>query len=44
MAKSGQVNTNTTYESYFWVKWEQVGNQDIANNRTQIKWTCGFYS
>ena len=44
MAKSGQVNTNTEYESYFWVKWEQVGSQDIANNRTQIKWYCGFYS
>ena len=44
MATSGQLNTNTTYDSYFWVKWEQVGNQDIANNRTQIKWTCGLYS
>ena len=44
MATSGQVNTNTEYESYFWVKWEQVGNQDIPNNRTQIKWTCGLYS
>ena len=44
MATNGQVNTNTTYDSYFWVKWEQVGNQDIPNNRTQIKWTCGLYS
>ena len=44
MATSGQVNTNTTYDSYFWVKWEQVGSQDIANNRTQIKWSCGLYS
>lgn len=44
MATSGQVNTNTTYESYFWVKWEQVGNQDVPNNRTQIKWSCGLYS
>ncbi len=44
MATSGQVQTNTTYDSYFWVKWEQVGDQDIANNRTQIKWTCGLYS
>lgn len=44
MATSGQVNTNTTYDSYFWVKWEQVGSQDIPNNRTQIKWTCGLYS
>lgn len=44
MATSGQVKTNTSYESYFWVKWEQVGDQDVANNRTQIKWTCGLYS
>lgn len=43
MATSGQINTNTTYESYFWVKWEQSGNQDIANNRTQIAWSCGVY-
>lgn len=41
MATSGIVKTNTTYDSYFWVKWEQTGNQDIANNRTQIKWSCG---
>jgi hypothetical protein len=41
MATSGQVNTNTEYASYFWVKWEQVGNQDIANNRTLINWYCG---
>ena len=44
MAKSGQLNTNTTYDSYFWVKWEQVGDQDIPNNRTQIKWSCGLYT
>ena len=43
MATSGQVNTNTTYDSYFWVKWEQDGDQDIANNRTKIKWSCGVY-
>lgn len=43
MATSGQLNTNTTYDSYFWVKWEQLGSQDIANNRTQIKWSCGVY-
>ena len=43
MATSGQVNTNTTYESYFWVKWQQSGNQDIPNNRTQIAWSCGVY-
>lgn len=43
MATSGQINTNTEYDSYFWVKWEQVGNQDIPNNRTQISWSCGVY-
>lgn len=43
MATSGQLNTNTTYDSYFWVKWSQSGNQDIANNRTQIAWSCGVY-
>lgn len=40
---SGQVNTNTTYDSYFWVKWSQKGTQDIANNRTTINWSCGVY-
>ena len=44
MATSGQIKTNTEYDSYFWVEWEQTGSQDIANNRTQIKWTCGLYS
>lgn len=43
MAKSGLAKTNTEYESYFWVKWEQSGNQDIVNNRTQIAWSCGVY-
>ena len=43
MATSGQVNTNTTYDSYFWVKWEQVGDQDIPNNRTLINWYCGVH-
>lgn len=43
MATSGQVNTNTTYDSYFWVKWSQKGNQDIANNQTTIDWSCGVY-
>lgn len=43
MATSGQLNTNTTYDSYFWVKWSQSGNQDIANNRTNIAWSCGVY-
>lgn len=44
MATSGRVKTNTTYDSYFWVEWEQVGDQDIPNNRTQINWSCGLYS
>lgn len=43
MATSGQLNTNTTYDSYFWVKWSQNGNQDIPNNRTSISWSCGVY-
>ena len=42
MATSGQLNTNTTYDSYFWIKWNQVGDQDIPNNRTQIAWSCGL--
>ena len=43
MATSGQVITNTEYDSYFWVKWEQSGDQDIPNNRTLIAWSCGVY-
>ena len=43
MATSGQVETNEEYESQFWVKWEQVGDQDIPNNRTLIAWSCGVY-
>ena len=43
MATSGQLNTNTVYDSYFWVKWSQNGNQDTANNRTSILWSCGVY-
>lgn len=44
MAKSGTLKTNTTYDSYFWVEWSQKGDQDIANNRTQINWSCGLYT
>lgn len=50
MATTGQVNTNTTYDSFFWVYWHQEGDQDIANNKTRIYWSCGvtcghsFYS
>lgn len=43
MATSGQINTNTTYQSYFWVKWEQK-DQDVPNNRTKIAWSCGVTS
>ena len=42
MATSGQLNTNTAYESYFWVKWSQA-SQDIAANKTKINWSCGVY-
>ena len=43
MATSGIVKTNVKYGSYFWVKWEISGNQDIANNRTTISWSCGLH-
>lgn len=49
MATSGLVKTNVTYDSYFWVKWEQK-SQDITANKTTIAWYCGvtcghsFYS
>lgn len=42
MATSGQVKTNTTYDSYFWVKWSQK-SQNIAANKTTISWSCGVY-
>ena len=40
MATSGQVNTNTTYDSYFWVSWS-LSSQDIAANKSRIAWSCG---
>lgn len=43
MATSGTLKTSTIYDSYFWVKWSQSGDQDIANNRTKIAWSCGVY-
>ena len=49
MATSGQINTNTLYDSFFWVYWHQE-SQDIATNKTTIYWSCGvtcghkFYS
>jgi hypothetical protein len=42
MATNGQINTNTTYDSYFWVMWSQA-SQDIASNKTRINWSCGVY-
>lgn len=38
---SGQVNTNVSNNNYFWLKWSQSGNQDIANNLTRIYWEAG---
>lgn len=48
MATTGQINTNKLQQSngnysYFWVYWEQNGDQDIANNKTRIYWSCGVY-
>lgn len=43
MATSGTVKTNTKYGSYFWVKWEISGSQDIAGNKTTISWSCGLH-
>ena len=43
MSTSGIVKTNVKYGSYFWVKWEISGSQDIANNRTTIAWSCGLH-
>lgn len=40
MAITGQINTNTTYDSYFWVYWKQI-SQDVATNTTRIYWSCG---
>lgn len=43
------VSTNTTYDSFFWVKFTVV-SQDTATNKSNIEWSCGvncghnFYS
>lgn len=37
-----EIRTNTEYESYFWVRWEQ-SSQDIPGNKTIINWSCGVY-
>ena len=42
MATSGELKTNVDYDSWFWVKWSQ-SEQDIANNRTKISWSCGVH-
>lgn len=39
---NGKVSTNTTYDSYFWVKWS-VESQDVATNKTKLNWSCGVY-
>lgn len=39
---NGQINTNTEYDSYFWVKWSQV-SQNVVSNKTSISWQCGVY-
>jgi len=40
METNGQVNTNTAYDSFFWVKWS-TESQNIAENYTTINWSCG---
>ncbi len=42
MANSGELKTNTEYESYFWVRWEEQ-SQDVAANKTVLRWSCGVY-
>lgn len=41
MATSGQIKTNTTYESYFWVRWS-IKSQNVSENYTIINWSCGL--
>lgn len=38
---SGEVVTNTLWDSYFWVKWSQ-SSQSIQDNSTTISWSCGM--
>lgn len=42
MAQSGIIKTNTTYDSYFFVKWSQEA-QYPATNKTRISYSCGVY-
>ena len=35
-----RIVTNTTYDSFFWVEWNQA-SQDIPGNKTKINWACG---
>lgn len=37
-----EIITNKEYDSYFWVRWQQV-SQDIPGNKTIISWSCGVY-
>ena len=39
---SGTVQTNTEYESYFYVNWSQV-SQDKNLNKTTVRYECGVY-
>lgn len=39
---SGELKTNTTYDSYFWVRWYQA-NQYTEHNQTEIGYSCGVY-
>ena len=40
MATQGEIKTNVTYESHFWVRWSQK-SQDTSKNETVINWSCG---
>lgn len=42
MATSGYIETNHTYDSYFWLYWSQV-SQSIETNSTKIRWSVGVY-
>ena len=41
MAAGATIKTSTTYDSSFWVSWAVEG-QSVAENRTTIRWACGF--
>lgn len=47
MATNGTIQTNTTYDSYFWLNWavdpSQTESDKLTYNRTLIAWECGVY-